>query len=130
MLMAAGQGTRLRPFTERLPKPFLPLMGIPIIQFPIDRLVAAQVSTIAVNLHHLAERGRDELKKVESKQAKIEVSDESLELLGSAGGIRKALPILGNQAFYYVNSDVLSDLDLKLLASRHAELRKKHQVLL
>ena len=123
MLMFAGLGTRLRPFTEILPKPLLPLVGIPVAQFAIDALIEAGVETIVANIHHLPEKSREGLNRMERGDARIEISDESAMLLGSAGGPRQALALLGNERFFLLNADVICDVDLHGLAVRHAQLR-------
>lgn len=129
--MAAGLGTRLRPFTEHEPKCLIPVMGIPIAQFAIDLLRQVGVGQIVANVHHLPERALVGLMSLDRGTVKLEMSDERDLLLGSAGGIRKALPILtsnGNHPFYLLNADVLSDLDLKGLARAHARLRARFGV--
>jgi NDP-sugar pyrophosphorylase family protein len=126
--MAAGLGTRLRPFTGLIPKPFLPLMGVPVAQYGIDLLVQAGVNKIVANVHHLPERARFGFRALDLSGgragARLEISDESRLLLGSAGGVYKARPLLGDGAFFLMNSDVLCDVDLKQLALRHRQLRR------
>src|SRR5688500_7784184 len=96
MLMTAGLGTRLRPFTEIAPKHLLPVMGVPMAQFAVDLLARFGVSRIVCNVHHRADLAVPALKALEhGPGTSIEISDESQLLLGSAGGIRKALPLLG-----------------------------------
>lgn len=128
MVMAAGLGTRLRPFTEITPKAFLPLMGIPIAQFALDSLREAGVSDAVVNIHHHAEAARERLSALDANGIRLQISDESDLLLGSAGGIRKAFPLLGGGPFFLLNADVLCDLQLSELGMRHRELRERHGV--
>ncbi len=124
MLMAAGLGTRLRPFSDLLPKPLLPVMGIPVAQFALDSLAAAGASRVVVNVHHLADEARAGLQVLDAHGMQICVSDESRELLGSGGGIREALPLLGErEPFFLLNSDVLCDVDLGALWRQHQRLR-------
>jgi MurNAc alpha-1-phosphate uridylyltransferase len=130
MLMAAGLGTRLRPYTDLAPKPLLPLMGVPMAQFAVDGLAAGGVRRIVANVHHLAARGRAGLLGLDLGGAALAISDESRELLGSAGGIRKALLSFGKAPFFYVNGDVVSAVDWKALSDRHAELRAKRGVVM
>lgn len=125
MLMAAGLGTRLRPFTEREPKALLPLLGVPMAQFALDALAAAGAEKVVANIHHHAVRAREGLLALERPGMELEISDESDELLGSGGGIRKALPSLGGGPFYLVNADTLCDADLGALASEHQRLRRR-----
>jgi MurNAc alpha-1-phosphate uridylyltransferase len=125
MLMAAGLGTRLRPFTDRLPKPLLPLMGVPVAQFALDTIAQAGVGHVVANIHHLPEIARAGLLALDRGSMRLEFSDERELLLGSAGGLKKALPRLGGGPFYLVNSDTLCDADLRQLALRHALLRAR-----
>jgi MurNAc alpha-1-phosphate uridylyltransferase len=130
MLMAAGLGTRLRPYTGLAPKPLLPLLGVPMAQFAVDQLAAAGVRRIVANVHHLADAASAGLRGLDAKGASIEISDERALLLGSAGGLRHARPLLGGGPFLLVNADVLCDLDLESLAERHRALRADHGVAL
>lgn len=128
MLMAAGLGTRLRPFTDAEPKALLPLLGVPMAQFALDQLARAGVSRVVANVHHHAERAKSGLEALDRGGTELLLSDESELLLGSAGGIRKALPLLGDGPFFLVNADVLCDAELAALAECHARLRARHGV--
>src|SRR6516225_890963 len=97
MVLAAGLGTRMRPFNGRLPKPLVPVGGKALIDYVLDRLAAQGVERAVVNEHHLAGR----------KRPKIVISDERGELLGTGGGVVKALPKLGDGPFLHVNSDTI-----------------------
>lgn len=125
MLMAAGLGTRLKPFSERLPKPLLPVMGVPIAQFALDLLEGTSVSRIVANIHHKPELAREGLARLDRGSRELRISDESSQLLGSGGGMRKALPDLGPGAFFLLNGDVMYDVDLAALEARHAMLRRQ-----
>lgn len=127
MLMAAGLGTRLRPYTDAVAKPLLPLMGVPMAQFGLDLLKRAGVTRIVANVHHLAQHTGQALRFLEGPEEWI-ISDESQQLLGSAGGMAKALPHFENQPFFYVNGDVLCHVNLKDLAQHHAYLRHEFGV--
>lgn len=128
MLMAAGLGTRLRPFTDRTPKALIPVLGIPVAQFAIDALAQAGVHRVVANVHHLADRAIMGLHGLDCARLDLAISDERETLLGSGGGIREALPLLGEGAFFLVNADVLSDVDLRRLAYRHLKLRRQWNV--
>ncbi|OFZ54417.1 MAG: hypothetical protein A2428_16110 [Bdellovibrionales bacterium RIFOXYC1_FULL_54_43] len=130
MLMAAGLGTRLRPFTDQMPKALLPLLGVPMAQFAVDALSAAGVKKIVANVHHHADRARAGLESLELAAAELVISDESDCLLGSAGGLKKALVHFGDEPFFLLNADVIFDVDLGALAKRHAELRSERGVVL
>ena len=125
MLMAAGLGTRLKPFTEKHPKALMPVLGAPLAQFAVDSLVSAGVKRIVTNVHHHAEMASKGLRALDLKGAEMILSDESKLILGSGGGIRKALPRFGNDPFFLLNADVLCDIDLRALAMRHARLRSR-----
>ncbi|OFZ80960.1 MAG: hypothetical protein A2583_02030 [Bdellovibrionales bacterium RIFOXYD1_FULL_53_11] len=130
MIMFAGLGTRMRPFTGALPKPLLPVMGVPCAQFCLDALAAGGATRAVANIHHLPEAARAGIAALDTGGISIGISDESALLLGSAGGIRHALPALGNDPFFILNADVLCLPDLGALAQRHHELREKHGVTL
>ncbi len=102
MILAAGFGTRMRPITDHMPKPLIPLNGKPLIDHAIDRLIAAGVKRVVVNTHYKAEMIEAHLEK--RKDVSIELSHETT-LLDTGGGVKKALPFLG-EAFYVLNADV------------------------
>lgn len=124
MVMAAGLGTRLRPFTEKTAKPLLPLMGVPMAQYALDLLKRASVSKIVANVHHLASASSQALRFLDSA-APVEISDESALLLGSAGGLAKAMPAFEGKPFYLLNADTICNAHLQDLAKHHLLL--KHQ---
>jgi len=103
MIMAAGLGTRMRPLTNDRPKPLVEVRGRALIDHAIDRLVAADVAMIVVNIHHHAEMLRVHLAK--RKDVEIIISDESDALLDSGGGIAKALALFRSEPFFTHNSD-------------------------
>ena len=103
MIMAAGLGTRMRPLTNDLPKPLVVVAGKTLIDHDLDRLAAAGVKRAVVNLHYKA----DMLKAHLARRRDIEIvySDESGELLGTGGGVARALPLFGGKPFFILNSD-------------------------
>jgi len=105
MILAAGLGTRMRPLTERTPKPLVTVGGKPLINHVLDRLAAVGVDTAVVNVHHFADQIEQHLKP--RRVPKVVISDERAALLGTGGGLVKALPLLGDQPFFHVNSDTL-----------------------
>lgn len=127
MLMAAGLGSRLRPYTEVMAKPLLPLMGVPMAQYGLDLLKKHGVKRVVANVHHLADHTGQALRFLEGPEEWV-ISDERERLLGSAGGIARALPHFENQPFFYVNADVLCHVNLKDLAQQHAYLRHQYGV--
>lgn len=125
MLMAAGLGTRLKPFTDDLTKALIPIFDIPVIQFGIDNLAQAGVKSFVANIHHHAESTRQKMSQLDLCGGQLVLSDESSQLLGSAGGIRQASQYIENSSFFLSNADVISDVDLKSLANQHLKLRSK-----
>ena len=102
MILAAGLGTRMKPLTDTLPKPLVEVAGSTLIDHVLDRLEQAGIAHVVVNTHHLADQLEKHLGGRGSPD--IEFSREQ-ELLETGGGIAKALPLLGQDAFYAVNSD-------------------------
>jgi MurNAc alpha-1-phosphate uridylyltransferase len=105
MVLAAGLGTRMRPLTDTMPKPLVPVGGKPLINHVLDRLAAVGVETAVVNVHHFADQIEGHLKP--RRAPKIVISNERDVVLGTGGGVVKALPLLGNAPFFIVNSDTL-----------------------
>ena len=102
MVLAAGLGTRLRPITDRMPKPLVCIRGRALLDHAIDRLAAAGVETIVVNTHYRSEQIIAHL--AARKSPHIVISEER-DLLETGGGVSKALPLLGEE-FYVVNADI------------------------
>lgn len=105
MVLAAGLGTRMRPLTDSTPKPLIKVAGKPLIDHVLDRLADASVERAVVNVHHFAEQLQRHL--ANRQRPKIVISDERGLLLGTGGGVRKALPELGGAPFFHVNSDTI-----------------------
>jgi N-acetyl-alpha-D-muramate 1-phosphate uridylyltransferase len=105
MVLAAGLGTRMRPFNGHVPKPLVQVGGKPLVDYVLDRLADAGVERAVVNVHHLADQLEQHL--AQRQRPEIVISDEREELLGTAGGVVKALPELGNAPFFHVNSDTI-----------------------
>jgi len=104
MVLAAGLGTRLRPLTDRLPKPLVPVAGRTLLDHALDRLADAGVATAVVNLHHLGDLIAEHLKGRSTPKIILSREEQRLE---TGGGVRHALPLLGAGAFFVVNADVL-----------------------
>lgn len=103
MVLAAGFGTRMRELTKNCPKPLLPVAGRPLIDRTFDQLEEVGVTDAVVNVHYLPDMVRDHMS--ERGTPRICFSDETDMILETGGGIAKALPLLGNEPFYVVNSD-------------------------
>lgn len=107
MVLAAGLGKRMRPLTDTMPKPMVPLAGRPLIDHTLDRLAESGIKRAVVNVHYKAEVLEAH---IAERQAKglgplISVSDERGLLLETGGGVVKALPLLGDRPFLICNSD-------------------------
>jgi MurNAc alpha-1-phosphate uridylyltransferase len=105
MVLAAGLGTRMRPLTDMIPKPLVRVAGKPLIDHVLDRLAEAGVEKAVVNVHHFAEQLIEHLARRTRPQ--IVISDERGLLLGTGGGVRKALPELGDAPFFHIKSDTI-----------------------
>ncbi|MGD9914652.1 MAG: nucleotidyltransferase family protein [Rhizobiaceae bacterium] len=103
MVLAAGLGTRMRPITDRIPKPLVEIAGRTLLDRGLDNLVEAGVETAIVNVHHHAEQLVAHAKT--RSDLRVIISDESDTLLDSAGGVIKALPLLGSAPFFLLNAD-------------------------
>ncbi|MBC53083.1 MAG: mannose-1-phosphate guanylyltransferase [Gammaproteobacteria bacterium] len=122
MILAAGLGKRMLPLTESLPKPLLSAGGRSLIEWQIGRLQQAGITDIVINHHHLGEQIESALGEGSQLGVRIRYSVEP-ERLETAGGIIRALPLLGEDSFIVVNSDVWTDFDfaaLQPLDPRHA----------
>jgi len=105
MVLAAGLGTRLRPLTDRIPKPLIPVAGRTLLDRCLDRLTEAGVRRAVINIHWLGGQIREHLKA--RSDLEIVISDETDRLLETGGGIAKALPLLGREPFIAVNADLI-----------------------
>ena len=116
MVMAAGRGERMRPITDKLPKPLVPVAGKPLIVYHLERLAAAGVRDVVVNLSWLGDQIRAALGDGREYRLSISYSQEPAQPLETGGGIFKALPLLGPGPFLVVNGDTWSDIDYSHLA--------------
>ena len=105
IVLAAGLGTRMRPYNGHIPKPLVEIGGKSLIDYSLDRLADAGVESVVVNVHHLADILERHL--APRQRPHIMISDERGELLGTGGGVAKALPKLGDAPFFLVNSDTV-----------------------
>lgn len=122
MILAAGRGERMRPLTDRAPKPLLEAGGKPLIVWQIERLRAAGITEIVINHAHLGHMIEAALGDGSALGVSIRYSPEAVAL-ETAGGIRQALPLLGDASFIVVNGDVFSDADLAAVRTAAELLR-------
>jgi MurNAc alpha-1-phosphate uridylyltransferase len=105
MVLAAGLGVRMRPLTDRMPKPLVNVAGRALIDHMLDKLGDAGVSEAVVNVHYLPDQIIDHV--ATRSRPRVIISDERDHVLGTGGGVVKALPLLGDQPFFHVNSDTM-----------------------
>lgn len=118
-VLGAGLGTRLRPLTNRRPKPLIPVAGRPLITHAFDHLLAIGVERFVVNTHWRAERYQEFFPEGHWRGRPIIFVHESPEVLETAGGIWNAREALGNEPFVVYNGDILSDLPLDRAWQEH-----------
>lgn len=105
MVLAAGLGLRMRPLTDTMPKPLIKVGGKALLDHVLDRLAEVGVARAVVNMHYLGEQIEAHIKG--RTEPAIALSDERGLLLGTGGGVMKALPALGTAPFFHVNSDTI-----------------------
>src|SRR5438552_8545786 len=118
MVLAAGLGTRLRPLTDTLPKPLLPVAGRPLLEWNLLILKRHGITEVIINLHHLGEQIVRALRDGARLGLRLAYSHEPT-LQGTGGGIKQATPFLKDGPFLVLNGDTLSDCDLTALIAAH-----------
>jgi MurNAc alpha-1-phosphate uridylyltransferase len=111
MILAAGRGERMRPLTDRTPKPLLPVAGKPLIVWHLERLARAGFRDIVINHAHLGDQIEALLGNGDAWGLRIQYSAEPQGALETAGGIANALPLLDDAPFLVVNGDIFCDWD-------------------
>ena len=129
MIFAAGLGTRLKPLTDNMPKALVPLAGKTLLQWQIERLKAAGITDIVVNVHHFPDMIINYLRENNNFGCRIAVSDERDMLLETGGGLSKAKSLLlevgsresgnSNEPILICNVDILSNIDLPTLLNAY-----------
>ena len=120
MVLAAGLGVRMRPLTDKMPKPLVPVAGQPLLDHVLDKLAGAGVTEAVVNVHYLPDQIIEHTRS--RKQPRVIISDERDKVLGTGGAVVKALPHLGNAPFFHVNADTLWIDGVRSNLSRLAEV--------
>ena len=105
MILAAGLGLRMRPLTDHTPKPLIKVAGRALVDHVLDKLADVDVSEAIVNVHYLPDQIIDHV--ASRTRPRVIISDERDRVLGTGGGVVKALPLLGGAPFFHVNSDSL-----------------------
>ena len=120
MILAAGFGTRLRPLTEELPKPLVPVLGRPLIEHTLMHLAEVGVDEVVINLHHLPEAIPATLGDGAAYGLEIHYVREQGQIRGTGGGIRGARSLLdGSGTFIVLNGDILFEPDLAEALALH-----------
>ena len=115
MVLAAGRGERMRPLTDTIPRPLLPVAGKPLIAYHLESLARAGFREVVINLSWLGERIRAALGDGRDFGVRITYSDEGPVPYETGGGILNALPLLGPEPFLVVNGDTWTDIDFASL---------------
>jgi N-acetyl-alpha-D-muramate 1-phosphate uridylyltransferase len=105
MILAAGMGVRMRPLTDRIPKPLVEVGGKALLDHVLDRLAEVGVSRAVVNVHYLADKIIEHV--ADRKRPQVVISDERGAILGTGGGVVRALPQLGDKPFFHLNADTM-----------------------
>ena len=120
-VFAAGLGTRLYPLTADRPKALVCYQNKPLLQHVLEKIVAAGIDDIVVNVHHFPDQIIDFLKK-HRFDARIRVSDERAYLRDTAGGLKFAEPLLGDaDTLLLYNVDIISNIDINKMLKSHSE---------
>ena len=123
LIFAAGIGSRLKPWTDSHPKALVEVGGKPMLAHVIERIVAAGIHDIIINVHHFADQIRDYIAKA-NFDADIFFSDETDMLLETGGGLRKVIDQIGNNPVLLYNADILTDFNLKNMISVHRKSKR------
>lgn len=115
MILAAGRGNRLRPLTDKMPKPLVHLAGKPLIEYHLEKLAASGVQEVVINHAWLGHKIEETLGDGSRWGLKIQYSSEPEGGLETAGGIINALSLLGTDPFLVINGDVYCDYDFASL---------------
>ena len=128
MILAAGKGERMRPLTNQIPKPLLDVAGKPLIVWHLEKLAQANFKEVIINHAYLGEMIEAFIGDGSKWNLKITYSREGSPL-ETAGGIKKALPLIGDQPFLVVNADIYTDFDYASLKNRNLNDNKGHLVM-
>ncbi|HEY8689947.1 MAG TPA: nucleotidyltransferase family protein [Chitinophagaceae bacterium] len=120
MILAAGLGTRLKPFTDQHPKALAMINGRSLLQRNIEYLASFGITDVIVNVHHFPDQITDSIKKNKGFGSNVTISDEKDEVLETGGGLMKARKFLADSdPFILMNVDILTDMDIGKMAEQH-----------
>ncbi len=121
MILAAGLGTRFKPWTDEHPKALAMINGKSLLERNLDYLLSFGIKDVVVNVHHFAHQIKDAIAITHGWGCRVLISDESGEVLETGGGLKKAAHFFGDDSFVLMNADVLTDLDLGSMIQFHQE---------
>ena len=121
MILAAGLGTRLKPFTENHPKALLPINGKTLLQRNVEYLQSFNVKDVIINVHHFAAQIKETVQQNNGWGSNITISDETDLVLETGGGLKKAAVFLedSSEPFILMNADILTDLNIDEVKNLH-----------
>ncbi len=123
MILAAGLGTRLKPYTDTRPKALMQVGGKTMLQRVSEKLISSGVTDIVINIHHHEQQMRSFIDSMKYPGVRFHISDETALLLDTGGGIKKAWSLLrGDHPFIVYNIDILCDIDLNKMLEAHKRL--------
>ena len=122
MILAAGLGTRLRPLTDRAPKPLLPIAGRPLLHYTLAWIASAGIRQVMINLHHMGEMIRDAIGDGHGLGLEVSYSEEP-DILGTGGGLKRVERFFADGPFLVVNADILTTVDPRAVIAAHAARR-------
>ena len=128
MILAAGRGERMRPLTDHIPKPLLEVAGKPLIIWHLEKLAKANFEEVIINHAHLGGMIEAYIGDGSRWNLKVTYSREGSPL-ETAGGIKKALPLIGDQPFLVVNADIYTDFNFATIKNRNLNDCKGHLVM-
>ncbi|AAM73273.1 MAG TPA: mannose-1-phosphate guanylyltransferase [Chlorobaculum sp.] len=117
-VLAAGFGTRLQPLTDTMPKPLVPVLNVPSLCYSLFLLKEAGIRKAIINIHHHTESLRQFFDRHDFGSLEIVLSEER-EILGTGGGLKKCEHLLDGEEFVLINSDIISDINLRSLIDAH-----------
>jgi N-acetyl-alpha-D-muramate 1-phosphate uridylyltransferase len=123
MILAAGLGTRFKPWTDQHPKALAPVNGKSLLQRNIEFLRRYGIEEVVVNVHHFADQIIEALGVKNGWGCRYRISDETAEVLETGGGLKKARPFLEGSPFVLMNVDILTDMDLSAMIADHFRKR-------
>ncbi|WP_209390245.1 nucleotidyltransferase family protein [Chryseobacterium sp. RR2-3-20] len=124
LIFAAGKGTRLKPFTDHHPKALAKVNGIPLLERNIKYLKSFGITDFVINIHHFGNQIVEFLKENDNFNCKIEISDESKELLETGGGLVFAKKFLDHgEDFLIMNADILTNINITDFVRYHKDIK-------